>query len=138
MRRSVVSRLSDPASPQFEKLVGQAGRWAIFFAEKFVHGIARQSECGQPTHPAGAVHTFIVWAGGLSTREQLARALHSSARTTTSGGSRRTPQVSGGKRSRIHRALPLCPVHRPRPFQPSAVSVARNAHGRTVGAVQPQ
>lgn len=23
--------------------------------------------CGQPTHPAGAVHTFRVWSGGLST-----------------------------------------------------------------------
>lgn len=167
MRRSSVPPLSVFVAFQFFKLVRQAGRWAIFFAEKVVHGIARQSECGQPTHPAGAVHTLVVWAGGLSIRGRLARPLHTPAQRTAaelSRGNRRFPAESSapttgrdpwcfpsrrglctttaelprGNRRFLAGSSALSAGHGLAPslgFQPPAMSIARSADGRTVGAV---
>lgn len=125
MRLSSGSRLSAFEVFQFFKLVRQAGRWATFFEEKIVHGIARQSECGQLTHPAGAVHTLDVWAGELSIRGRLARPLHTPAQPTAAElprGNRRF--LAGSSAPAIERGRGASSTARGRVLFPSLQSPA--------------
>lgn len=69
---------SDPAFKVFFK--------KRLFGKRSASGRRRTSgSCGQPTHPVGAVHTFRVWAGGLSTAGVSGQRC------------RRGPRISGGQ-----------------------------------------